>query len=226
MNNPQQKLQIRRRKLAALIVDSRMASRRSVEECAEALGLSAADYQAFETAKVSPSLPQLEILALYLDVPLDHFWGKQSRQRVGIPEPIQEQARTLALRNRLVAASLRLARTNGGMSPSDLAEKSGLPEATLATYEAGKTAIPLPDLEMIAAALDTPLESYFDKKGPIGQQRSQQELLAEFVQIPVEMQEFICKPVNRPYLELAVRLSHMDALKLRAIAESLLEITF
>ena len=112
------------------------------------------------------------------------------------------------------------------MTPATLAEKSGLPEATLTKYETGQTPIPLPDLEIIAAALDTPLDSYFDKKGPIGQQRSQQELLQEFVKLPIELQEFICKPVNRPYLDLAVRLSLLDALKLRAVAESLLEITF
>ena len=54
MNNSQKKIQIRRRKLAALIVDSRLAARRSIEECAEALGLSPADYQVFEIWKCVP----------------------------------------------------------------------------------------------------------------------------------------------------------------------------
>lgn len=40
-----------------------------------------------------------------------------------------------------------------------------------------------------------------------------------------EIRNFINNPVNQPYLELALKLSRMDAKKLREIAESLLEIT-
>ncbi len=40
-----------------------------------------------------------------------------------------------------------------------------------------------------------------------------------------ELRDFINKPSNLPFLELAMKLSHMDAKKLRDIAESLLEIT-
>ena len=226
MNNKRQVIQIRRRKLAALILDSRLAARRSAEECAEALGISAQEYQSLETGSLSPTLPQLEILALYLDMPMDHFWGKQSAQRPGVPEPIREQARTLALRNRLIGASIRLGRTNVGLSPQDLAEKTGLSEETLNKYELGEIPVPLPELEIIAAALDTPVEQYFDKKGPIGHQRVQQELIQQFISLPPELQEFVTRPVNLPYLELAVRLSHLDVQKLRSVAESLLEITF
>ena len=41
----------------------------------------------------------------------------------------------------------------------------------------------------------------------------------------MELQGFVCKPINRPYLELAVRLSEMSVEKLRGVAEGLLEIT-
>jgi hypothetical protein len=37
--------------------------------------------------------------------------------------------------------------------------------------------------------------------------------------------EFVSKPVNRPYLELAQRLSKTNVENLRAVAEGLLEIT-
>jgi hypothetical protein len=40
------------------------------------------------------------------------------------------------------------------------------------------------------------------------------------------MQNFVCKPVNRPYLELAKKLSGMSTDKLRSLAEDILEITF
>jgi len=43
--------------------------------------------------------------------------------------------------------------------------------------------------------------------------------------ISTELREFINKPSNLPFLELAMKLSTMDAKKLRDIAESILEIT-
>ena len=41
-----------------------------------------------------------------------------------------------------------------------------------------------------------------------------------------EMQQFVEKPVNQPYLEIAMRLSELPVDKLRTLAESLLEITY
>jgi hypothetical protein len=39
------------------------------------------------------------------------------------------------------------------------------------------------------------------------------------------LQSFVSQPINRPYIELAQRLSEMPTAKLRTIAEGLLEIT-
>ena len=44
--------------------------------------------------------------------------------------------------------------------------------------------------------------------------------------LPLEMQVFVSKPINRPYLELAMRLNDMSVDKLRGVAEGLLEITY
>jgi transcriptional regulator with XRE-family HTH domain len=174
----------------------------------------------------TPLVFPLELLSLFLDVPMDHFWGKQSRQQPGLPEPIREQARTLALRQKLIGASIRLGRTNASLSPAQLAEKTGLAVDTITQYESGQTSIPLPELEVIAAALDSPVESFFDQKGPIGKQRLQREMIEQFEGLSPELQNFVTQPVNLPYLELAIRLSHMDVQKLRSVAEGLLEITF
>jgi hypothetical protein len=50
--------------------------------------------------------------------------------------------------------------------------------------------------------------------------------MQKFLDLPPEVQQFVAKPVNRPYLELAMRLSDLSAEKLRAVAEVLLEITY
>jgi hypothetical protein len=44
-------------------------------------------------------------------------------------------------------------------------------------------------------------------------------------QLPQDFREFITKPINAPYLDLAMKLSELDVKKLRHVAEGLLEIT-
>ena len=62
--------------------------------------------------------------------------------------------------------------------------------------------------------------------GRIGEWRTERELNEKFAQLPTKMKDFVSKPVNRPYLELAMRLSELSVEKLRTVAESLLEITY
>ncbi len=62
--------------------------------------------------------------------------------------------------------------------------------------------------------------------GAVGVWNAQQRAMQNFLALPLELQLFIAKPVNRPYLDLAVRLNDMSVEKLRAVAEGLLEITY
>lgn len=226
MDNQRQLLQIRKRKLGVLIVDARMASRATVEECAEAVGATVEEYKAFETGANSPSLPQVELLALYLKMPIDHFWGKEALTQPAAAAGPENKTRSLRLRNRVIGASLRLSRTNANLSLSQLSEKTTIPEETLQRYEMGEMPISLPELELINKAFELPIDIHFDQRGPIGRMRAQQEAIQKFLALSPEMQQFITRPVNLPYLQLAMRMSEMDVVKLRAIAESLLEITF
>jgi transcriptional regulator with XRE-family HTH domain len=226
MNNQRQILQIRNKKLGLLIFDARKASRRSAEECAEAVGVTPAQFQEFERGTTAPSLPQIELLSLFLNVPLDHFWGRRSLSETGAPEQLQEKDRLVMLRNRVIGTNLRLARNNANHSYKEVTEKTGIPEEKMKRYEMGEAAVPLPELELLSTALDIPVEQFYDQHGPIGKWRSQQSNYQKFAELPPDIQQFISKPVNRPYLELAMRLSELSAEKLRAVAEVLLEITY
>jgi len=226
MSNPRLLLQIRYKKLGLLIFDARKALRRSVEECADAIGVSPEQFEQFEKGASSPSLPQLELLALFLNIPLEHFWGRRALSQIGAPEAFQEKERMLLLRNRVIGTNLRMARNNANLSHAELQEKTGIPEEQIRRYESGGTAVPIPELEILASAMDVPIERFYDEHGPIGRWRSQQGSVQKFLELPPEVQQFVSKPVNRPYLELAIRLSDLSAEKLRAVAEVLLEITY
>jgi len=60
---------------------------------------------------------------------------------------------------------------------------------------------------------------------PVGRWVNQQQMVKDFLLLPPEIQAFVSKPVNRPYLELAQRLGDLSVDKLRSVAEVLLEIT-
>ena len=74
MSNTQEVAQIRNKIMGALLADARVSSGRMVQECAEILGIPETDYVVFEAGGTTPTLPQLEVLAYFFNVPLDHFW--------------------------------------------------------------------------------------------------------------------------------------------------------
>jgi transcriptional regulator with XRE-family HTH domain len=216
---------IRTKKLGVLIRDARLAARRTSKECAEAMGISRALLLSYEEGRRAPSLPELEVLVYYLRLPLSHFWGRQAiSEDAPVTEPLN-LPRLMAVRQRLIGALLRQERNQANMSLKDLATKSGVPAPRLKSYELGERPIPLPELEIILQALGSRVEEFFDKSGPVGQWLAGQGLIQKFLDLPEEMKDFVAQPVNRPYLELAMKLSEMSKERLRSVAEGLLDIT-
>jgi transcriptional regulator with XRE-family HTH domain len=216
---------IRRKKLGVLIRNARRESGRSPEECAQAIKASPDDFEGYEMGERAPSLPEIEALAFYLNLPLEYFLGQEKPVMAKPSASIQDLERLRALRNRMIGAKLRQARNQAELSLEELAEHAGIPNGDLGSYELGEQPIPLPELEALARTMDRPLADFLDNRGPIGEWRRQQRLMQQIADLPVELQDFVSKPINRPYLEIAQRLSQMSVDKLRAVAEGLLEIT-
>jgi len=84
--------------------------------------------------------------------------------------------------------------------------------------------LPLPELEALLDALSLSLREFMDKEGPVSSWSTEQESVKEFLELPSDLQSFVCKPINRPFLEVAQRLSQMQVEQLRSVAEGLLEI--
>jgi len=78
---------------------------------------------------------------------------------------------------------------------------------------------------VLIVALNISMRDFRDQNGPIGRWAIQKKAMEDFTDLPLEMQAFISKPINMPYLELAQRLSEMSVDRLRGVAEGLLEIT-
>ena len=217
---------IRTKKLGVLIRDARLSARRSVQECAEAIGVRKSVFRSYEDGERSPSLPELEALVFFLDLPLEHFWSKEIKSTATAPHKNIDLPRLLTLRQRKVGALLRQERMNASISIRNLAAKTGLNGSRIKAYELGERPIPLPELEVLVTTLGGRIETFFDRNGPIGQWMISEEAVQHFLEMPMELREFVALPVNRPYLELAMKLSNMSRDKLRSVAEDLLDITY
>jgi transcriptional regulator with XRE-family HTH domain len=216
---------IRAKKLGVLILDARLAAHKSLEECARAIGASVEDFEAYEFGDRSPSLPELEVLAYFLNVPLEHFWASKAISEDRSLEMHLDLEQLIGLRKRMIGALIRQARLQSDLSLEEVASGVGMSPEELEAGEMGEAELPLPILEAISSLVDQPIEGFMDQHGPVGTWSSQQRTLQEFMRLPEDLRSFVSKPINRPYLELAHRLSEMSVDKLRAIGEGILEIT-
>ena len=219
-------LETRAQKLGTLIREAREHAGQTVEICARVMKVSPETFAAYESGEKSPSLPSIENLAIYLNIPVDFFLGRAPLPRVQAGPPALDTLDSLlSLRNRIVSALLRKMRLESGITLDELSRYVEVSPEQLQAYETGQYPIPLPKLEMICLALNVSIRDFLDTSGPVGRWNQQQKAVNAFLELPPEMQQFISQPVNLPYLNLAQRLSEMSVDRLRNVAEGLLEIT-
>ncbi|MCA9945766.1 MAG: helix-turn-helix transcriptional regulator [Ardenticatenaceae bacterium] len=213
----------RAKMLGDLVKQAREHFGRTKKECAAVLDIKPADYSKIESGEYPISLPQLEAVALYFNIPMGYFWGSEPLKS----EPDIDYANLIALRHRVIGVLLSQQRLRQRESLAEMAEAIGIDEEMLKKYEMGEEPIPYLHLEKICQHLDVSV-SYFldDLHGPLGRHEAKQKLERQFNRMPADMQAFLINPVNVSYLDTAKKLSEMDVDQLRQVAESLLEITY
>jgi transcriptional regulator with XRE-family HTH domain len=222
----QEVIELRNRILGVLIQNARSRTRMSRRECAAAIGVSPDRFEDYETAQRSISLPELELLSRFLEIPLQSFRSNEALseavKQVELPDPDSY----LMLRHRVVGARLRQARNDAGRTQKDLAEILGCSASTISDYEYGRNPVSMAELEVLGRALNVPIEFFLDYDSKVGKWHLLQEQFEQFTELSPELLEFILRPINESYLEIAMKLSRMPAGTLRMIAEGLLEITY
>jgi transcriptional regulator with XRE-family HTH domain len=215
---------IRAKMLGVLLRDARESAARTVEDCARLLHISIDQYQGWEDGDDVPALPELELLAYYLDVPISHFWGLETSKitRAG-RENIQSEY--LSLRNRMVGALLYQARTEANISHEELAQASGIDAEQIEHYELGDDAIPMHQLAVLANAVNKNMSYFLETSGHIGELLAMREAWKHFATLPKDVREFVADPRNIGFIHIAVLLSQMPVDRLREVGASILDIT-
>jgi transcriptional regulator with XRE-family HTH domain len=197
-----------------------------VGEIAAILGITPNRYKTYESGNQLSSLPEMEVLANLFNVPISILVSNDEDMEGTTAMNAVQASRFMQLRQRIIATQLRKAIDDADIPRKDIATALGISTKELANYLAGKKPIPLAMLEILCRIATIAIQSLFGTQGLVGEQLSQAERIAGFRKLPAELQNFIAQPINRPYVDLADRLSSLPVDKLRSIAEGLLDITF
>lgn len=222
----QEIIELRTRIIGGLLQSARDKARLSQQECAAVLGITQERLTAYEEGIKPISLPELELLTRFLGMPLSTFRAPEASSAVPQHAPTPNPKLYLLLRQRIIGARLRQLRAEANRTQQDIADMLECPLPTITDYEYGKLPISVAELEVICRALNTPLSFFLDKDSGIGKWHLLQEQFEQFKELSPELRNFVLKPINTSYLELAMKLASMPAGALRSIAEGLLEITY
>jgi transcriptional regulator with XRE-family HTH domain len=215
---------LRARILGVLIRDARFAAGLSWEECAEKVGVTPETLESWELGQAMPSLPQVEVLAYTLGMPISHFWGTDMLENDTDSQQVDPHE-YVNLRNRLIGALLSAAREQANLSQEQLAAAAGVSVGNVVAYEQGQRPIPTPVLSTLASACRVNLSYFLENGSKIGTFLLLQEDLKAFTDLPEEVRRFVASPTNQPYIELAMKVAKMGTTELRSVAEAILEIT-
>jgi transcriptional regulator with XRE-family HTH domain len=224
---------IRNKITGVLLRQARLRAGKEASECAVALSRDEGYVERAEEGREALTLPQLESLALVLDVPVAYLMGEQELpgQRAASDPAYLE--RLMVLRRKIVGVMLKQARTEAGRTLPDVASALDWEPERLSQVEWGEEPIALVELRVLAGELGIPLGAFVDQGEPTPPREAlpgapQGELLSapHLSHLSEDLQAFVAKPINAPYLQVAMSLSQMPAELLRQFAAGLFEITY
>lgn len=215
---------IRAKMIGVLLRDARVNSARTIEDCARLLRVSSQEVEAWEYGDLVPSLPQIELLAYYFDVPISHFWGQNTLQSEREVAP-DAQGEYMALRNRMIGALLRQAREEAGISLEDLSAQTNIALENLMHYEFGQMIIPMHELTVLANLVNKRMNYFLETSSHIGELLRIREEWQQFAGLDEEIRQFAANPLNIGFIKIAMMFSKMPVEELRLVAEGMLEIT-
>jgi transcriptional regulator with XRE-family HTH domain len=222
-----QLLSIKAKKFGVRLAAFRQKKGLTTEVLSQWTGISNEKLKSIEQGETTITLPEIELIALKLGYSIETLIAGNLQEIITSNPDESSVLHYSGLRDRIIALILRKTRTEQNQTLEDVAAKCNLETEELNQYESGGKPVPLPILECLCGEYQIPLLSLVAQK-PSSDPSPVSELSSPEVNdtLPEELSEFVNNPANLPYLELARKLSELDAAKLRSIAEGLLEITY
>jgi len=222
-----QTFEVRSKMIGVLLRAARLKAGKTVKDCAEWLGCSPHIMSQYEYGRRPISLPELEMLAAFFRVPVNHLWDEEVAEidhDSGRP-PVEK---LMELRHKEIGVLIRQNRSTAGKTQKQCSDFIGVSTETISKYEYGSRPIPFTSLEVLADFLEVPVTEFVDPVSTAGwiaddtrdpRLLSPQEIWAT---LPDEIKHFIRNPESRPYLEMAAKLYESPRDSLRHLAEAIL----
>lgn len=214
---------LRSKMLGVLIRDARLNAARTLEDCARLLGITPQTVEAWEYGDGVPTLPQLELLAYYLDVPVSHFWSQKTIDQ-DKSEKVTAQAEYMTLRNRMIGALLRQAREAAELSPEEVASTAHITLDAYQRYEVGEIPIPMSELTVLSGIVKKNMDYFLESSSYVGELLRIRQEWQHFIELEPDVREFAANPLNIGFIKIAMTFSQMNVEQLRKAAEGMLEI--
>jgi len=215
---------LRDRIVGVLLQDARSAHDLSEQDCASEVGVPLEYYRDWEAGKRSPTLPQLELLAYKIGVPVSYFWNTKTVSAVEPERKVPSEAFT-DLRDRVIGTMIRVRRLELNLSADELAAQSGLSGAQIEAMELARLPVTFATLTTLASALKVPLGYFMEDTSRVGDWLQAQEEYDRFTDMPDELRAWVLQTTNQPFIEIAMKLSKLPVNDLRGVGENILNIT-
>ena len=208
---------MQRKIIGVLIRAARERAHHTVTQVGQRLGITPARVRQYENGTRDISLPELEILAYYLQTPYSFFFDKRAPVEEEIPQPPTEAE--MRTRRALIGAKLKQARLAAGKSKEECAEAIRHTPAMIGRYERGLTDIPLSELDALARFLRVDLYYFVEKKqsDAIGMLD-----LDKLARMPKEVRAFVTDPANLTFIRMAMKFADLPTERLKELGEILL----
>ena len=214
------------RDIGAQMRRARETAARSIKDCAQLINVSPGRYAAYEDGAKEPSLPELEQLAVFLQVTLAALLGDEEIEPL-VPSP-DEVAEVMALRTRIIGAQLRKARNDLGEMIATTAQAVGMRPGDLERIELAEKPLPYGKLELLAGHLGLDLTDFLDGDSnpsgelepPMERPRDEQQF-AEFLKLPADVREALLTFDALTYIRSGLRLRGLRGKELRRAGKAL-----
>lgn len=205
--------------IGVLLRAARERSHRTLKQVAQRLGVSKARVRAYESGAREISLPELEIMALYFQVPLSYFIDPDSKVQEDRPTPpLPEELKSLRL---MIGTRLKQARLAANKSREECAEVAQIKPSIMARYERGLADISIFELERLGSFLSVNLFYFLQNHHVEPVDVLDLEKLA---QMPKDVRIFALNADNLPYLRIAQKFRDLPHDKVKELGEIFLNV--
>jgi transcriptional regulator with XRE-family HTH domain len=147
-------------KIVERIKQIRKLKNRSLHDCAKVLNIPKERYHHFEEGNGVLSLPELELLAIFLEVPMQSLF-QDSDLELDQAALLSEEKMPMYknLRDKMIRTKLNLEMENKCISLENLSDNTGISLQTLKSYQENGESIPFDHLTRITEHLGIPINS-------------------------------------------------------------------